>query len=210
MAENEQLKWRGFRVEPGEIDSALCALPGIARAAVALRRSAPAPDQLVGYFAVEPGFAGDNLAASIRAQLKQTLPDYMLPTVLVRLEDWPLTPSGKIDRRRLPAPATDAAADVAYVGPRTPEEHMLTKVWAEVLGLPRAGIHDDFFALGGHSLLATKVITRLDEQLGVQLPLKYLFRYPTPAEFGAALATLTDARRAPAEANGTARDEFTI
>lgn len=204
-----QLKWRGFRVEPGEIESAMTRVPGIAQAAVVVVQSGSAPTQLAGYFTTnepcEPGMA----AGRIRAHLKATVPNYMLPTALVELADWPLTRSGKVDRQRLPLPP--AAGDATdYVPPDTEIERCLTEIWSEVLGVERAGLHADFFALGGHSLLATRVIARIAERLAIQLPLKYLFRYPTPLDLGAAIATLEAARQRAPGGDSAPREEFTI
>jgi acyl carrier protein len=104
----------------------------------------------------------------------------MVPSVFVVLDSLPLTPSGKVDRRSLPAPGlSDVRAENVYVEPRTPVEEQLAEIWEEVLGLERVGVHDDFFELGGHSLLAVRVVTRLNRQFGVELPLHVLFEDPT-------------------------------
>jgi amino acid adenylation domain-containing protein len=206
-----QLKWRGFRIEPGEIETAMTALPGISQAAAVLQRNGSGTKQLVGYFTVSAGRASGTMAEELRTHLKALLPAYMLPSVLVELEDWPLTRSGKVDRQRLPPPEIAAGADAAaYAAPRTEVERCLADIWAEVLGLERAGLHDDFFGLGGHSLLATQVIARVTERLQLQLPLKYLFRYPTPLTLATAIETLAAARRPSDNPDSAARDEFTI
>ncbi|MEE4186789.1 MAG: amino acid adenylation domain-containing protein [Gammaproteobacteria bacterium] len=205
-----QLKWRGFRIETGEIESAMTAVPGIAGAAVVLQRNSTGPDQLAGYFTTRASIAPAAAVEQIRAHLKARLPDYMCPTVLIAVDEWPLTRSGKIDRRRLPPPPAGTGEDAGYVAPRNDLERVLTAIWADVLGLPQAGIHDDFFVHGGHSLLAARLITRVAEQLELQLPLKYLFRYPTPLELAAAITTLKTARHQPGRTDSAPRDEFTI
>jgi acyl carrier protein len=112
--------------------------------------------------------------------MKAKVPGYMVPSAFVGLEAFPLTPNGKVDRRSLPAPGLlDIRAENAYAEPRTPVEEQLAEIWEEVLGLERVGVHDDFFELGGHSLVAVRVMTRLNRQFGVELPLRVLFEDPT-------------------------------
>ena len=120
------------------------------------------------------------LIPTLRAHLQAQLPDYMVPSALVLLDSFPLTPNGKIDRQALPAPQWRAEVD--YVAPRTPTQENLVAIWAEVLGLERVGIHDDFFDLGGHSLLATQLISRIRNHFQVELPLRQVFEYPTVAK----------------------------
>ncbi|MEB3279243.1 MAG: amino acid adenylation domain-containing protein [Lyngbya sp.] len=124
-------------------------------------------------------FNYDNLAQSLRANLKKRLPDYMIPSNFVLLENLPLTPNGKVDRRALPAPNIQSELTDQYVAPRTPTEEILAQIWAQVLKVEQVGIYDNFFELGGHSLLATQVISRVQEAFGISLPLRYLFESPT-------------------------------
>ena len=182
---DDQLKWRGFRIEPGEIETALATHPSVRQAVVLLREDTPGDKRLVAYVVGETPDTG-----TLRAHLKQQLPEYMVPSVIVILEALPLTPSGKVARRALPAPDySDSAA--TYVAPRNPVEETLAQLWAAVLGVPKVGIHDDFFQLGGHSLLATRLISRIRDAFNVDLPLKMLFRSPTVGQAADVITTIT-------------------
>ncbi|HEX7240375.1 MAG TPA: amino acid adenylation domain-containing protein, partial [Longimicrobiaceae bacterium] len=169
-----QVKVRGFRVEPGEVEAALLEHPGVREAAVVAREDAPGERRLVAYV------VGEASAAELRARLKGRLPEYMVPSAFVALEALPLTPGGKVDRRALPAPERTGEVD-AYVAPRTPTEEILAGIYAEVLGVERVGATDDFFALAGHSLLAMRLVSRVREALGTELPLRAVFEAPTVA-----------------------------
>ncbi|MFM8332784.1 MAG: amino acid adenylation domain-containing protein, partial [Candidatus Methylumidiphilus sp.] len=176
-----QVKIRGFRIEPGEIEALLSSHEDVAQAAVIVREDRPGDKRLVAYVA-----ADENLnPAVLRDWLKQRLPDYMVPTAVVCLESLPLTANGKLDRHALPAP--DSSLDPASRPPRTAREALLCDLFAEVLGLPRVGIDDDFFDLGGHSLLATQLASRVRASLGVELPLRHLFEAPTVETLAARL-----------------------
>jgi amino acid adenylation domain-containing protein len=184
---DEQVKVRGFRIEPGEVEAALRALPQVREAVAAVRPDASGGRLLVGYVVPEAG--AELSAGALRAQLRERLPEHMVPGAFVVLGRIPLTPNGKVDRRALPAPRP--AAEGAYVAPRTATEVVLAGIWAELLGAERVGVEDGFFELGGHSLLATRVVSRARQELGVELPLRALFEAPTVA----ALATRADALR---------------
>jgi amino acid adenylation domain-containing protein len=172
---DHQVKVRGFRVEPGEVEAALAALPGVRDALVALR-VAPAGDRrLVGYVASSEA---DLSPVEMRAALRRVLPAHMVPAELVVLERFPLTPNGKVDRRALPEPAW-GSAQPRNEGPRTPTEAAVAAVWREVLGIEEVGRGDDFFAAGGHSLLAGRVAARLRRAVGIELPLREIFDAPT-------------------------------
>ncbi|HEX8273037.1 MAG TPA: amino acid adenylation domain-containing protein [Longimicrobiaceae bacterium] len=171
---DQQVKLRGFRVEPGEVEAALLAHPAVRAAAVAVRDG-----HLAAY--VVPGDAPP-AADGLRAWLGGRLPEPAVPTAFVFLDALPLTPSGKLDRAALPAPGRNGAGpDRPSAPPRTPTEEVLAGLWADVLGVERVGVHDGFFALGGHSLLAARVAARIRGAFGIDLPLRALFDAPTVA-----------------------------
>jgi len=185
---DHQVKIRGVRIEPGEIEAALCAHPSIASAAVIAREDEPGDRRLVAYVVASAHDAVPG-GAELRTFLSRTLPDHMLPAAFVQLARLPLTPSGKVDRRALPAP--EGRSGDAHVAPRTPVEEVLASIWAEVLRLDRVGVKDNFFELGGHSLLAMRVVARVRDAFKIELPLRVLFDGATIA----ALAVHVDAER---------------
>jgi amino acid adenylation domain-containing protein len=185
---DEQVKLRGLRIELGEIAAVLRAQPGVADAAVVVRADARGDKRIVAYVVAEvpPG--------DLRAALKRSLPDYMVPSAFVALDALPLSPSGKLDRKALPAPDTGRQLTTEAVEPRTDTERMLAGIWREVLEeLPRLGIDDDFFDLGGHSLLATQVVAsvrRAAEERGLHpVSLMDLFANPTIRDLAALVDT---------------------
>jgi amino acid adenylation domain-containing protein/non-ribosomal peptide synthase protein (TIGR01720 family) len=165
---DDQVKVRGHRIELGEIEAALLRQPGVTEAAAAVRN-----DRLVGY--VVP--AGD--ATPLRSALRQVLPDYLVPTAFVAMSALPRTPSGKIDRRALPAP--EFVATAAQVAPRTPVERTLAEVWSQVLGVDSVGVEDNFFGLGGDSILSIQIVSRA-RAAGLRLTSKDIFLHQTIAE----------------------------
>ncbi|HEV2736376.1 MAG TPA: amino acid adenylation domain-containing protein, partial [Longimicrobiaceae bacterium] len=196
---DRQVKVRGFRIEPGEVEAALSMQPGVREAAVEVR-DGPGGKRLVGYVVAAEGSAVD--AAGVRAGLRERLPDPMVPAALVVLDRMPLTPAGKLDRAALPEPDS-VGTPSARTAPATPTELLLADVWAEVLGGERPAPGDDFFALGGHSLLAARVVSRVRETLGVAIPVRALFEAPTLGGLAGrvdALRTEGAAARAPIEA----------
>ncbi|HEU4560998.1 MAG TPA: amino acid adenylation domain-containing protein, partial [Longimicrobium sp.] len=172
---DDQVKIRGFRIEPGEVEAAMAAYPGVREARVMMREDQPGDKRLVAYV------VGSAETDGLRAHLRQSLPEYMVPQAIVALDRLPLNPNGKVDRKALPVPEYAAGAD-RYVAPRTPVEEVLAGIWAEVLRLERVGVEESFFDLGGHSLLATRVVSRVRELFGMELPLRALFEGPTVAE----------------------------
>ncbi|SDA35443.1 amino acid adenylation domain-containing protein, partial [Methylobacterium sp. UNC378MF] len=185
---DHQVKVRGVRIEPGEVEAALVARPGIAQAVVTARQGRPGETRLVGYVVPSPGAALD--PEDLRRALTATLPDALVPASIVTLDALPLTPNGKVDRAALPEP--EPAADLAADPPRTETERRLAAVWAEVLGLPSVGRGDNFFAKGGHSLLVARVVARLNEAHAIALPLRAVFEARTLAD----LAVAIDSRNA--------------
>ena len=181
---DDQVKIRGYRIELGEIETVLGQLAAVRSSVVVVREDEPGDKRLVGYVVARPEESFD--AAEVRKYLKQKLPEYMIPTALVPLDAFPLTPNGKIDRGALPAPDQNRRelAQV-YRGPRTPSEATLAAIWREVLKLAKVGIHDNFFDLGGHSLLATQVVSRIRSAFSIEFPLRSLFELPTIAEVAA-------------------------
>ncbi|WP_223635810.1 non-ribosomal peptide synthetase [Corallococcus sp. EGB] len=183
-----QVKIRGYRIELPEVEAAVAKLPGVKDVAVVAREDAARGKHLVAYVVTQPGADVD--AGGLKATLRDRLPEYMVPSAFVLLEAFPLTPSGKLDRRALPAPNDDADTAQAFVAPRTPLETEVAEIFAALLRLPRAGAHDHFFERGGHSLLATQVTARLRDRLQVELPVRALFEHPTVEELAAHLASL--------------------
>jgi acyl-coenzyme A synthetase/AMP-(fatty) acid ligase/acyl carrier protein len=177
---DDQVKVRGFRIEPGEIETILCRHPEVLECVVSAREDATGGKRLVAH--IVAGTAHDLDSRKLRDFLKETLPEYMIPNAFVFLDSLPLTASGKVDRRALPAP-DGSRPDLAeaYLAPRNRTEELLAKIWAEVFKLERIGIHDNFFDLGGHSLLATQVASRIREALRIELPLRAMFETPTVA-----------------------------
>ncbi|MCT0208716.1 amino acid adenylation domain-containing protein [Synechococcus sp. CS-1332] len=193
---DHQIKLRGFRIEPGEIEAALIAHPAIEQAVVLLRQDQPSNPQLVAYWiATHPSgdaAAGDSAldhsaaASSLSAIelgpfLAERLPEYMLPAAFVRIDVFPLTPNGKLDRSALPTPCFSGDLH-RRTAPSTPLQIRLHSLWADVLGHGDFGIHDNFFAIGGHSLAAARLISRIEESLARTLPLAMIFHAPTIAE----------------------------
>ncbi|AIP53348.1 non-ribosomal peptide synthetase [Burkholderia pseudomallei] len=185
-----QVKIRGFRIELGEIEAQLAKVAGVREVVVLARdsasevrdnatpnaptpKSSPATEKrLVAYY------TGDADVVALRAQAAQHLPSYMVPSAYVRLDAWPLTPNGKLDRRALPAPADDAYARAEYEAPRGAKEEALAAIWRELLHVERVSRHDNFFELGGHSLLAVQLVSRLRQALSVEVALSTVFDAP--------------------------------
>ena len=198
---DNQVKIRGFRIELGEIEAVLGQHPMVQSSVVVVREDTPGDKRLVGYLVARPEETFD--AFEVRQYLKHKLPEYMIPAIWVLLDELPLTPSGKVDRRALPAPDQNGLqlANV-YQPPRTPTEQTLVAIWDEVLKLEKVGIHDNFFDLGGHSLLATQVMSRIRSAFSIDLPLRRMFESPTVAEIA---VIVTESRAQPVSEAALAR-----
>jgi amino acid adenylation domain-containing protein len=175
---DHQVKIRGVRIELGEVEAALRQQPAIREAVVLARRDGPGGARLVGYVTTDPTPPFD--AAGLRQALAQTLPEYLVPAVIVRLERLPLSPNGKVDRRALPAPEVEAPRTQAYAEPTTATEQQLAAIWAQVLGLAQVGRHDNFFELGGDSITSLQVLAKAHRE-GITLTPRQLFEHPTIA-----------------------------
>jgi amino acid adenylation domain-containing protein len=184
---DSQVKVRGFRIELEEIETVLGQHPGVRAAAVLAREDEPGQKRLVAYWVAHRD--PETSAADLRSFLQEQLPAQMVPAHFVSMDAMPLTPSGKVDRRSLPAPdGARSGRSAAPVPPRTPLERMLAEIWSGLLSIEGMGIEDNFFELGGDSLLATRCMARLHRELQVTLPLQYLFESPTIAGLALAIA----------------------
>ncbi|MBD2521400.1 non-ribosomal peptide synthase/polyketide synthase [Nostoc sp. FACHB-133] len=177
---DDQVKIRGLRIELGEIEAVLSQHSDVQVSCVIVREDTPGDKRLVAYIVTHQDC--QPTMGEIRQFLKAKLPDYMIPSAIVILESFPLTPNGKVDRRALPKPELDTALLEKYVAPRTPVEEMLALLWAQVLKVEQVGIYDNFFELGGHSLLATQLVSRIRTSFKVELPLRELFAASTITE----------------------------
>ncbi|HET9364400.1 MAG TPA: amino acid adenylation domain-containing protein [Candidatus Angelobacter sp.] len=184
-----QVKLRGFRIELGEIETRLAEYPGMREAAVLVREDTPGDKKLVAYYAFSQSGEKQPVlkVEQMRSYMSTKLPEYMVPAAYVRMESFPLTANGKLDRKALPAPTEDAYRDSSYEPPRNEMELRVAKIWAEVLKLDRVGRHDNFFELGGHSLCAITLMERMRAE-GIVVDVRMLFEMPTIAEL---LATTT-------------------
>ncbi|MBV8201549.1 MAG: amino acid adenylation domain-containing protein, partial [Acidobacteria bacterium] len=195
---DRQVKIRGFRIEPGEVEAHLARHPGVEQSVVAARQAGPGDRRLVAWVVARPG--SQVTAAGLRGFLAERLAEHSVPAAVVLLAALPLTANGKVDRDALPEPEwlqppRHAGPPVGQLAARTPVEELLAGLWAELLGPGRPGEAgaaigpgDDFFALGGHSLLATRLVSRLREELGVELPLRRVFEHPTLAAMARVVA----------------------
>ncbi|MDZ5669805.1 non-ribosomal peptide synthetase [Bacillus stercoris] len=180
---DDQVKIRGYRIEPGEIEAALRSIEGIREAAVTVRTDSGEPE-LCAYIEGLP-------RNEVRTQLERRLPGYMIPAHMIEMEQWPVTPSGKLDRNALPAPNGAADAET-YTAPRNVTEMKLAQLWEDVLKNGPVGIHDNFFDRGGHSLKATALVSRISKEFDVQVPLKDVFAHPTVEGLASVIREGTD------------------
>ncbi|HEY0601270.1 MAG TPA: phosphopantetheine-binding protein, partial [Herpetosiphonaceae bacterium] len=221
---DDQVKIRGYRVEPDEIATVLAEAPGVAESVVLVREVAPGNLQLVAYVVLEQnqerapsgqsknqgstmtplrlpqgekGLGDEGLPETLREFLAQRLPEYMVPAAYVVLDRWPLTTTGKIDRRSLPSPLYQATT--TYVAPSGKVEQQIAEIWKQVLGVEQVSVYDNFFDLGGHSLLLARVQARLSEQLGQSVALTTLFERPTIRDIAQFLVAGDENRLKPTE-----------
>ncbi|PZU94481.1 MAG: non-ribosomal peptide synthetase [Pseudanabaena sp.] len=206
-----QVKIRGFRIELGEIETALRLQEEVRETIVIACDDERGSKQLVAYVVPKiESLTGKEL----RSFLKEKLPDYMIPTFFVFLDELPLTPNGKVDRQALPTPdLASPSLENSFVSPSTTTEQAIAKVWQEILKIEQIGVHDNFFELGGHSLIATQVISRLPQIFGLDIPLSLLFELPTIAELADRIDTmlwaLGDSVSANFESNVDEEDDYT-
>jgi amino acid adenylation domain-containing protein len=202
---DHQVKIRGFRIELGEIEAVLAQHPAVRESVVVARDDSSGNGattelkRLVAYFVPAQNHASS--VGELRDDLKAKLPEYMVPSAFVELEALPLTPNGKIDRKVLPAPDPSSfRPEETYQAPRTQVEEVLARIWEEVLGLEQVGVHDHFFELGGQSLQATRVVSRVHDVLGVELPVLSLFEEPTLSGLADRLEEVRQSHSAPSVA----------
>jgi thioesterase domain-containing protein len=190
---DDQVKLRGFRIELGEIEAVLNQHPSVAQSVTMLREDRPDDSRLVAYYVSASGAAVD--VTDLLRHLRARLPGYMIPSAFVPLETFPLTPSGKINRRALPLPGDAATPAPGHLSPRNPMECLLYAVWQELLQGRPFGVRDDFFALGGHSLLAVTMVSRVEQLSGRKLPLAQVFAGATIESLSQVLLQEPEVRR---------------
>ncbi|HTC94629.1 MAG TPA: amino acid adenylation domain-containing protein, partial [Terriglobales bacterium] len=194
---DHQVKIHGLRIELGEIENALTQIAGVSQATVVAREDAGGDKKLVAYLVAQRGCVLG--LSELRQSLKTTLPEYMVPGVFVMLDEMPLSPNGKVDRRALPAP-DDMKLGIKneYVAPRTEAEQILAHIWAEVLRVERVGVYDNFFELGGDSILSIQIASRANHA-GLRLTTRLLFEKPTVAELACAAQPKSSARESQSD-----------
>jgi len=178
---DHQVKVRGFRIELGEIEAVLKDHPDILDAAAIVREDKPGDKRIVTYLIADA--EQDLTVGELRSYLRERLPDYMVPSIFMILQEFPLSPSGKVDRNQLPAPdLSRPELGSEFVAPRNEIEEKLATICAELLNLEKVGVYDNFFELGGHSLLATQFISHIRDEFQIELSLRTLFEFPTIAD----------------------------
>jgi acyl carrier protein len=208
---DQQVKVQGYRVELGEIEAALVRHPRVGQAVVTAVGDRFEAKRLVAYVVPARDDAGEDLARVLSSALRESLPAYMVPLAWVLLSALPVSTNGKVDRKALPVPGDGASEGPEYVAPRTPVERQLADLWSAVISIDRVGLHDNFFEMGGDSLMAIKLISRVRQELGVDLPMRRLFDNPTVAGLAEGVETLRWAGRgAGAAAGDPPREEGTL
>lgn len=194
---DHQVKIRGFRIELGEIEALLAQHPAVEYAVVILREDIPGDKRLIAYIASDlKNNIPNELSTTLRNFLKEKLPEHSIPNAFILLDALPLTPSGKVDRRGLPAPDLSLGnREQTDIAPRTPTEEVITGVWTQVLKSQSKSVNDNFFEQGGHSLLATQLISRLRHIFQIELPLRHVFEFPTVAELAQAVESMKQSQQ---------------
>ena len=187
---DDQIKLRGYRIEPGEIEAVLATHPAVDDAVVRLNTTSSSNDYLAAYMTNTSGRAIEK--TELKAYLQQSLPEYMVPSVYVELDVLPLNASGKVDRGLLPEPQWGEISGLEYVAPEGETEEKLARIWEQLLGVERVGSTDDFFSLGGHSLLAAQLVARIEQELSRSVGLKAVFDYPELAALASELEDTAD------------------
>ena len=204
------MKLRGFRIELGDIETALGRHPAVHQAVVLLREDSPGDRRLVAYLVTNDG-GGEPDDRELRSFLARSLPEHMVPSAFVTLPSFPLSSNGKLDRKALAAPtATRSDHEPGYVPPRNAVEEMLASIWQEVLGITRVGVHDHFFHLGGHSLLGVRLLARIEDVLGIDLPISTLFRAGTIERMAIVIDRHKESPGNPAMAVGDGADDRVV
>ncbi|WP_395367080.1 amino acid adenylation domain-containing protein [Streptomyces sp. YH02] len=197
--QDDQVKIRGIRVEPGEVEQAMLEIPGVREAAVTVWIPETGDKRLAGYVVPQAGV--ELTVSSLRGQLRERLPSYLVPAALTVLTEFPTTASGKTDRRALPAPDPTATEEVEFRAPEGPVAELIAEIWAEVLDVPMVGADDNFFDRGGHSLLATRAVSRMRAALDAEIPLSLIFQAATLEDTADAVEQLLLAELDGATAN---------
>jgi acyl-CoA synthetase (AMP-forming)/AMP-acid ligase II/acyl carrier protein len=205
---DHQVKIRGFRIELGEIETQIARCAQVTGAIVMAREDDQGEKQLVAYIT-----QADHDSPSVndlRAQLKSVLPEYMVPSAFVKLENFPLTPNGKLDRRALPAPDGQAYATRKYEAPVGDVEATVAQIWSELLKVERIGRHDNFFELGGHSLTDLKLVTKIAQKFAVQMQVQAVYRRPTVQEMAELIEELLPANRMSLASGESELEEYVL
>lgn len=192
---DDQVKIRGFRIELGEIEANLAQHPDISQAIVIVKEKKSKEPYLLAYIVVNKNKKLNSL--QLREYLTERLPNYMIPSSFVYLDSFPLTNNGKVDRQALPEASLDFHDEDLFVAPRNAIEKTLSQIWEELLTINKVGINDNFFDLGGHSLLATQIVSRINQQFNLDLPLRYLFELPTIAQLSSVIDKLSSSQEKP-------------
>jgi acyl carrier protein len=196
---DDQIKVRGFRIEPNEITAVLDRHPRVLQSVVVAREIGSGDRQLAGYVVAKP--EGAPTPSELREFLRASLPQYMVPEIFVKLDSLPLSGNGKIDRSALPTPGdTNILQDHTFTPPRTDMEKTLAGILGGLLGVARVDVEANFFVLGGHSLVGAQLIARLRREFGVEMSLRVLFEAPTLADLSAEIERLLDLKRKGVEA----------